>query len=59
MCFRRSRSWEESADEVRGRRLWDLFYRETEGSEPPAPGPVVEHEDERPEREEVPAGVEH
>ena len=60
MCFRKSRYVEENIEEVRGRRLWDLFYRETEASEPPLP--VAEHEDEPPatehERLEVPAGAE-
>jgi hypothetical protein len=60
MCFRQSRYRDENVEEVRGRRVWDLFYRETEEREPPLP--VAEHEEERfesePEREEVPAGVE-
>ena len=60
MCYRRSRYLDEGAEEVRGRRLWDLFRRETERSEPPVP--IVEHEDELPvveqEREEVPVGAE-
>ena len=54
MCFRRSRYWEERVEEAGDRRLWDLFYRETEAMEPPLP--VMEHEEERPasdrEREE-------
>jgi hypothetical protein len=58
MCFRRSsRYWEERAEEARGERLWDLFYRETERSDPPVP--IAEREEERePERDEVPAGAE-
>ena len=59
MCFRRSRYPEQSADEVQSRRLWDLFYRETEEREPPTP--VAEEEEElvsEPERDEVPAGAE-
>ena len=61
MCFRRSsRYWEERADEARGQRLWDLFYRETERSEPPLP--VAERDEEEPvserDRDEVPAGAE-
>jgi len=40
MCFHRSRHyrsrhWEERAEEGRSERLWDLFYRETDPSEPP------------------------
>jgi hypothetical protein len=58
MCFRRSRYLEQRADEVQSRRLWDLFYRETEDTEPPIP--VAEEEDEivSEDREEVPAGAE-
>jgi hypothetical protein len=59
MCFKRSRYWEERADEARGERLWDLFHRDTERSEPPVP--IAGHEDEdvtELEREEVPAGAE-
>jgi len=59
MCFRRSRYWEERADEARGERLWDLFHRETERSEPPVP--IAEREDDYTtelERDEVPAGAE-
>jgi hypothetical protein len=60
MCFRQSRRYfEEDVEEVRGRRLWDLFYRETETTEPPLP--VMEQEEERPagdpEREEVATGA--
>jgi hypothetical protein len=60
MCFRRSRYWDERAGqeragEGRSERLWDLFYRETERSE--APAPVLESEEE-PVRDEVPAGAE-
>ena len=60
MCFRRSRYLEQRADEVQSRRLWDLFYRETERSEPPLP--VAERDEEEPvserDRDEVPAGAE-
>jgi hypothetical protein len=60
MCFRQSHYREENIEEVRGRRLWDLFYRETEATEPPLP--VAEQEDEpsatEREREEVSAGAE-
>jgi hypothetical protein len=59
MCFRRSRYLEERAEEARGQRLWDLFYRETEQSEPTVP--VVEGDEEfSAERngDEVPAGAE-
>jgi hypothetical protein len=59
MCLRRSRYWEERTDEAREERLWDLFYRETERSEPPVP--VAEQDEgaatER-EPDEVPAGAE-
>jgi hypothetical protein len=58
MCFRRSRYWEERTDEARDERLWDLFYRETEQSEPPVP--IAEREDERvatPARDDGPAGA--
>ena len=59
MCFHRERYWEEGAAERHDRRLWDLFYRETEQAEPPAP--VAEHE-ERHESErdpdEAPVGAE-
>jgi hypothetical protein len=37
MCFHRSRYWERKTEEARDERLWDLFYRETERSEPPVP----------------------
>jgi hypothetical protein len=60
MCFRRSRDWgEREAAEAREERLWDLFHRETERSEPPAP--IAEREDEsvtEPDRVEVTAGAE-
>jgi hypothetical protein len=59
MCFHRSRRWEERATEAEGRRLWDLFYRETERDEPPAP--IAQREDEEstePEREETRVGAE-
>jgi hypothetical protein len=60
MCFRRSRYLEQRPDEVQSRRLWDLFYRETEQSEPPLP--VAERDEEEPvserERDEVSAGAE-
>jgi hypothetical protein len=59
MCFRRSRYWEERAEEAGDRRLWDLFYRETEQSDPPLPvaerdeKDIAEHD-----RNEVPVGAE-
>jgi hypothetical protein len=58
MCFRRSRYWEERAEEPRKDRLWDLFYRETERSEPPVP--IAEEDERAPEREqdEVPTAAE-
>jgi hypothetical protein len=60
MCFRQSRRYlEGDVEEVRGRRLWDLFYRETETPEPPLP--VMEHEEEPPasdpERDKVTTGA--
>jgi hypothetical protein len=57
MCYRRSRYWDQDAREMRGERLWDLFYRETEHSE--APLPVLEQEEEiraEDDRDEVPVG---
>jgi hypothetical protein len=60
MCFRRSRYWEERVEEGRDRRLWDLFYRETEATEPPVR--VTAEDEERAEehdRDEVPVGAEH
>jgi hypothetical protein len=59
MCFRRSRRWEEKVNEARHERLWDLFHREPERSEPPVP--VAERDEGREtarERDEVPAGAE-
>ena len=58
MCFHRSRYRDERAQEERGQRLWDLFYRETERNEPPVP--IAEQEEDRSaerDRDEVPAGV--
>jgi hypothetical protein len=59
MCFRRARYPEETTEEIQGRRLWDLFWRETERSTPPTPVAV---EDEEPmadrDRDEVPTGAE-
>ena len=60
MCFRQMRQWDERAGEEQGRRLWNLFYRETESSEPPMP--VAEHDEEHVaerDRDEVPVGAEH
>jgi hypothetical protein len=59
MCFRQSRQWDERAGEVHDRRLWNLFYRETERSEPPMP--VAERDEEHVaerDRDEVPVGAE-
>jgi hypothetical protein len=60
MCFRRSRYWEERVEHTRDdRRLWDLFHRETERSEPAMP--VLEREEEpvaEGDRDEVPVGAE-
>jgi hypothetical protein len=60
MCWESRRYRDQDVEEVRGRRLWDLFYRETEGSEPPLP--VAERDEEVPvserDRDEVPAGAE-
>jgi hypothetical protein len=59
MCFKRSRYSDLNAEETQSRRLWDLFYRETERSEPPVP---IAERDEEPvnerDRDEVPAGAE-
>lgn len=59
MCFRRSRYWDERTEEAHHERLWDLFYRETERTDPPVPVAErdTEHATER-ERDEVPAGAE-
>ena len=46
-------------DEAGDRRLWDLFYREIEQSDPPAP--VAERDEEQVaehDRNEVPVGAE-
>ena len=59
MCFRRTRNWDEAAGETYDRRLWDLFHRETERSEPPMP--VAERDEEQVtehDRDEVPVGAE-
>jgi len=59
MCFRRSRYWEERAEEARDERLRDLFHRESERSEPPVP--IADRREERAterDRDEVPAGAE-
>jgi hypothetical protein len=60
MCFRRSLYREESPEEAaRDERLWDLFHRETERSEPPVP--IAERDEvgaTEGERDEVPAGAE-
>ena len=55
MCFHKSRYIDEDAEQIQGRRVWDLFYRETERSEPPLP--VVEHDEELvSEDDRVPVG---
>ena len=52
MCHGKWRRLDERLEERRGERLWDLFYRETEGNPPPMP--VAEREVEpEPEREEA------
>jgi hypothetical protein len=59
MCFRRSRYRDLSAEDTHDRRLWDLFFRETERSEPPMP--VAEQDEERSserDQDEVPVGAE-
>jgi len=60
MCFRQMREWDERAEKMQGRRLWDVFHRETERSEPPTP--VAEQDEEHVsehDRDEVPVGAEH
>lgn len=57
MCFRKSRYVEEDIEAARGRRLWDLFYRETEANERPLPVAEQDHEPVT-EREEVSAAAE-
>jgi hypothetical protein len=57
MCFRRSQYRDEGAqEEIQGRRLWDLFHRETEENGPPVPV-AEEHEEATADadRDEVPA----
>ena len=57
MCFHRSRYRDEGFREGREPRVWDLFYREIERSEPPVP--IAEQDDEKAterERDKVPAG---
>jgi hypothetical protein len=59
MCFRRSRYWEKRPEQASDERLWDLFHRETERSEPPVP--IAEQEEMRAterEPDQVPAGAE-
>ena len=56
MCHGKWLRRDERAEERRGERLWDLFYRETE--QPPPTMPVAEREEERePEREGALSGV--
>jgi hypothetical protein len=58
MCFKRSRYWDERAGETHDRRLWDLFYRETERTEPPLP--VAERDEDdvsEHDRDSVPVGA--
>ena len=56
MCHERWLRREERGEYGRGERLWDLFYRETRESPPPAP--VAERDvDPEPEREEATAGA--
>jgi hypothetical protein len=60
MCFKNSRYWDERAEEGHERRLWDLFYRETERTERPLPVAEREEEDDAVEhdRDTVPVGAE-
>jgi hypothetical protein len=56
MCHGKYRRYEERMERDRGRRLWDLFDRETRDA-PPAE-PIVEHDlPDEPEREEVLSGA--
>ena len=59
MCFKQSRYWDERVEERHERRLWDLFQRETERTEPPLP--VAEHDAEddavEHDRDTVPVGA--
>ena len=62
MCFERFRYWddERAGETQRDRRLWDLFYRETEETEQPVP--VAEQAEGAPsedDRDRVPVGAEH
>jgi hypothetical protein len=56
MCHERLFRRQERAEEARGERLWDLFYRETKH---PAPAvPIAEREEEREaEREDALSGT--
>jgi hypothetical protein len=59
MCFERFSYRDEAAGEAKSRRLWDLFYRETEETEPPLP--VAEQDEGAPsedDRDRVPVGAE-
>jgi hypothetical protein len=56
MCHREWRRLDERAEERRGERLWDLFYRETE--EPAPPMPVADRDAApEPDHEEALTGV--
>jgi hypothetical protein len=56
MCHERLSRRQDRAEEARGGRLWDLFYRETERPAPTVP--MAEREEERePEREEALTGA--
>jgi hypothetical protein len=50
MCHGMLSRRNERAEEARGQRLWDLFYRETEHNAPPVP--IAEREDRDAEPEE-------
>jgi hypothetical protein len=49
MCHGKWRRFDERTEERRGERLWDLFYRETEGAPPPVADERSEPEREREE----------
>jgi hypothetical protein len=58
MCHERLSRRQERAEEARGRRLWDLFHKETQHPAPTVP--IAEREPEiEPEREEVLSGATH
>ena len=56
MCHGKYRRYEERMERERGRRLWDLFDRETREPAPPTPMAETDMEPD-PDREEVLTGA--